>query len=327
GHGGSRPSAAPRDGSVKRAIIFFLMFRTGRSLDWRQTATVARLDLGDCHTTHNNKQKFTTSMYTAGVKDVTALLAAIADPRRTHDLVPVRDELCGFAHRFADIARLACRVSRSPMAAATFVDADRVVVLAAHGWPEVLDELPLSDCFCAHTVALARPIVVNDARRDEVFHKLSMVRALGVMAYIGVPVLHASGRVLGTVCAFDRERREWREDDIEALRDVGELMAERIRVHTRIAELEREAAAACAMRDQDRERRPIEEALRRDLAELESIYESAPVGLCVLDRDLRYVRINERLAQMNGISVAEHLGHSVQEVVPEVAPALIPALE
>ena len=32
-------------------------------------------------------------------------------------------------------------------------------------------------------------------------------------------------------------------------------------------------------------------------AELEAVYANAPIGLCVLDRELRFVRINERLAQ------------------------------
>jgi PAS domain S-box-containing protein len=56
--------------------------------------------------------------------------------------------------------------------------------------------------------------------------------------------------------------------------------------------------------------------------EIEAIYDSAPIGLCVLDRDLRYVRINERLAEINGVSVADHLGRTVREVVPGIADAV-----
>jgi PAS domain S-box-containing protein len=53
--------------------------------------------------------------------------------------------------------------------------------------------------------------------------------------------------------------------------------------------------------------------------EMEAIYNSAPIGLCVIDRDLRYLRINEWLARMNGRSVEEHIGRSVREMVPMVA--------
>ncbi len=59
--------------------------------------------------------------------------------------------------------------------------------------------------------------------------------------------------------------------------------------------------------------------VQRQLAEIETIYQSAPIGLNVLDRDLRFVRINERLAEINGFSVEEHLGRTVREVLPELA--------
>ena len=55
-----------------------------------------------------------------------------------------------------------------------------------------------------------------------------------------------------------------------------------------------------------------EAAARRQQEELELIYASAPVGLCALDRDLRYLRINDRLAEINGIPAAEHIGRTVR---------------
>ena len=64
------------------------------------------------------------------------------------------------------------------------------------------------------------------------------------------------------------------------------------------------------------DRRLAEEAARRAADEIEAI--SAPVGLTVLDRELRYVRINERLAEINGIPAADHIGKKVSELLPDV---------
>jgi PAS domain S-box-containing protein len=64
--------------------------------------------------------------------------------------------------------------------------------------------------------------------------------------------------------------------------------------------------------------RASESVALRQLAEIEATYETAPVGLAVFDADLRYVRINERLAQINGRSVADHLGRTLAEVVPDL---------
>jgi PAS domain S-box-containing protein len=74
------------------------------------------------------------------------------------------------------------------------------------------------------------------------------------------------------------------------------------------------------------ERKEIETALaesenraRNSLAEIEAIYDTARIGLCVLDHELRYVRINDRLAEINGFSVADHIGKTVREIVPAIA--------
>jgi PAS domain S-box-containing protein len=47
-------------------------------------------------------------------------------------------------------------------------------------------------------------------------------------------------------------------------------------------------------------------------------YDAIPVGLCVIDTNMRFVRVNAALAQMNGVSVAGHIGRLVSEVVPNL---------
>ena len=59
--------------------------------------------------------------------------------------------------------------------------------------------------------------------------------------------------------------------------------------------------------------------LQQQLAEIEAIYQSAPIGLNVLDTDLRFIRINQRLAEMNGYSIDAHLGRSLREILPDLA--------
>ncbi len=67
-----------------------------------------------------------------------------------------------------------------------------------------------------------------------------------------------------------------------------------------------------------------EELARGRLSEIEAIYQSAPVGLCVLDKRMRYIRINDRLAEINGIEAKEHIGKTIREVLPETADATEP---
>lgn len=64
------------------------------------------------------------------------------------------------------------------------------------------------------------------------------------------------------------------------------------------------------------ERKQAEEALRESNILLDTLLTRAPIGFCMLDRELRYVRINDQLAGFNGIQAAAHVGRTVAEIVP-----------
>jgi PAS domain S-box-containing protein len=51
---------------------------------------------------------------------------------------------------------------------------------------------------------------------------------------------------------------------------------------------------------------------------LDAIFESAPIGLAFVDRDLRFRRINSRLAEMNGMPASGHIGRRADEVLDAV---------
>lgn len=68
---------------------------------------------------------------------------------------------------------------------------------------------------------------------------------------------------------------------------------------------------------------PVEAAVARS-AELDVIYDSAPVGLCFLDADLRFVRVNAAMAEINGRDTGSHLGLTVREVLGPLADQLEP---
>jgi PAS domain S-box-containing protein len=63
---------------------------------------------------------------------------------------------------------------------------------------------------------------------------------------------------------------------------------------------------------------PLAGSLSAASVELEQVWRNAPVGLAVIDTGLRFVRINERLAEINGASVEAHLGRTVREMLPDL---------
>ncbi|MEQ5872469.1 PAS domain-containing protein [Sagittula sp. NFXS13] len=73
------------------------------------------------------------------------------------------------------------------------------------------------------------------------------------------------------------------------------------------------------------QRKKYEETLKRNerdmaqqYAELENLYDTTPVGLSLVDRDLRYIRINDKLAKTNGFSREDHIGKTFKELLPDL---------
>lgn len=53
-------------------------------------------------------------------------------------------------------------------------------------------------------------------------------------------------------------------------------------------------------------------------AQLMALYKGAPVGLCLLDKQMRYVSINGYLADLNGFPEKSHLGRTPLEMIPDI---------
>jgi PAS domain S-box-containing protein len=56
---------------------------------------------------------------------------------------------------------------------------------------------------------------------------------------------------------------------------------------------------------------------------LDVIFETAPVGLGLYDHELRFLRVNRRLAEINGLPPEAQLGRRLPEVLPELGPEVL----
>jgi diguanylate cyclase (GGDEF)-like protein/PAS domain S-box-containing protein len=59
------------------------------------------------------------------------------------------------------------------------------------------------------------------------------------------------------------------------------------------------------------------------LNEIEQIYRYTPVGLFFMDTNYRYVRINEHMAEVNGLPVSAHIGRTLREIIPGLADGIM----
>ncbi len=56
------------------------------------------------------------------------------------------------------------------------------------------------------------------------------------------------------------------------------------------------------------------------------LWETVPCGLALIDKQLRYRRVNARMASIDGVAVEAHVGRTVAETAPGLAPVLEPLL-
>lgn len=108
--------------------------------------------------------------------------------------------------RFDRFTRLARTAFDVPISTVTLIDRDRAYFKSCAGMDAV--EAPRDATFCARTVLLDAPLIVEDASVDELFRDLPVVAGEpGIRFYAGFPLHDSQGTPVGTFCLFDRRRR------------------------------------------------------------------------------------------------------------------------
>lgn len=67
-----------------------------------------------------------------------------------------------------------------------------------------------------------------------------------------------------------------------------------------------------------------EAELSEHAARMRATHAGAPVGLCLVDRGLRYLQVNACLAEINGLPAEAHIGRTLREVIPDFADQVEP---
>ncbi|MBT0769011.1 PAS domain S-box protein [Kineosporia sp. J2-2] len=151
----------------------------------------------------------------------------VLDPRRIRAV-----EGTGLLHRppapgLERLTRLAARLLNAPVVLVSLVTGDRQVFVSQLGLPQPWSdagETPLTHSFCQHVVDSDAPLVVSDARENDLVKDNLAVSDIGVTSYAGMPIRLDSG-TYGAFCAIDAEPREWTPQELEILEDLAAEIA------------------------------------------------------------------------------------------------------
>ena len=224
-------------------------------------------------------------------------------------------------HAFDRLANLARRVLDVPVCLVSLVDVDRQFFKACPGLPKPWSDhrqTPLSHSFCQHVVAGAAALVVEDARAHPLVRDNLAVRDLGVVGYLGVPLLTPEGQSIGSFCAIDARPRAWTARDVALMQDLAECVMSEVSLRNTTsaalrqseAELRRrnsdlQAAMAEAETARDRAEKALAE-LRESKARLEKVLEVETVGVLFWDLATgRLTGANDMFLEMMGYDRAD----------------------
>lgn len=151
------------------------------------------------------------------------------------------------------------------------------------------------------------PLELSDAHTDPIVQS-QVIRDRKVRALYGVPLLLGS-ELIGVAHIGSRTRHTFSAADKLLFGAVASRATALI-------------ARARALSDA----RGASETVSAVLARLNALLSAAPIGIAFLDENFRYLHINDVMARMNGLPVEAHLGRTVREAIPHLAPGLEPLL-
>ena len=140
--------------------------------------------------------------------------------------------------------------------------------------------------------------------------ELEVLRSLNIGSHACVPMT-ARGRVLGAISCFTSQSgRRYNSEDLAMLEDLAYHVA----IALDNARLYTEAQEALAQTSES-------------FALIDSMLEASPLGICFLDRQMRFIRINQVLAELNALPAEQHLGQDYRQLLPESAAKFAPLIQ
>ncbi|RCJ26002.1 hypothetical protein A6770_26915 [Nostoc minutum NIES-26] len=243
-------------------------------------------------------------------------------PEPDSDLLQVMSAIATQIGQFIDQKQTESLLRKSEARYRSLAEATASIVWTAAPYGNIVEEIPTWQAFTGQTLEQYKAWGWLDAlhpedresmltvwkqgfySRSNVSGEYRLRRHDGEYRYIaarGVPILDETGELCEWVgmCVDISEQQA-------ALRDRKQTEAEREQL---LMQLETEQIL-----------------LLEANALLDIVFKNAPTGIGIWDEKLRYVRLNDALAEINGLPQAAHIGKTVAELLPGVGVEVMAAL-
>lgn len=142
---------------------------------------------------------------------------------------------------FDRLTALASQILNAPVSLVSLVETERQFFKSMHGLGEPWAsqrETPIQYSFCQHVVTRGEPLVINDARENDLVKDNPSITELNVISYLGIPLTSADGWHLGSFCVIDNKPREWSGQEVETMKALAASVTTEIHLRMMIQEQE-----------------------------------------------------------------------------------------
>ncbi len=140
---------------------------------------------------------------------------------------------------YDNIVKLVSQICKVPISLITLIDDKRQWFKANIGFGD-FTETPREVAFCNHTIQQDDIMIIEDATKDERFKQNPLVsRENGIRFYAGVPLTSPQGFKLGSLCVIDEVPNQLNEQQIFALRTLGQQVMNQMELRKQNQELVR----------------------------------------------------------------------------------------
>lgn len=143
---------------------------------------------------------------------------------------------------FDRITRLGKAALKVPATFISLVEGHRDFYLSHCGLAEPLatKRQLTGQTFCHFTIQNDHPVVIPDTNADPAYASVPTVKSQGIAAYLGVPLVLATGEIIGSFCAIDFAPHAWNEEQVLAATDLASLVLSEIELRQAALDFQRQ---------------------------------------------------------------------------------------
>ena len=145
--------------------------------------------------------------------------------------------------------------------------------------------------FCETVIKNREPLLVANAREDDRWRRAPEIQ-VGMVSYLGLPVLWPDGRMFGTICVLDDKTNRYGDLYQELLSHCRDVLQGDLQTLARLGgELEEQKAR------------------------LSELFQRVPEAIVMIDREARITRVNPEFTRIFGYTAEDAIGRRIKDLI------------